>query len=52
MSAVTPLTSQPLDLGEGARWVDGRLVYVDIMSGSLYERAADQLAAHPPSPTC
>lgn len=24
-------------LAEGARWVDGRLVYVDILDGSLYE---------------
>ncbi|MCX5126782.1 SMP-30/gluconolactonase/LRE family protein [Streptomyces sp. NBC_00347] len=43
-------SSQPLDhvevwaagdheLGEGARWIDGRLVYVDILSGRLLEVA-------------
>ena len=37
MSAVTALTDRPLELGEGARWVDGRLVFVDILSGALYE---------------
>lgn len=28
---------QPLELGEGLRWVDGRLVLVDILAGRLYE---------------
>lgn len=30
---------EQLELGEGARWVDGRLVLVDILAGRLYEHA-------------
>lgn len=38
---VTALTRQPLELGEGPRLVDGRLVLVDILDGSLYEHPGD-----------
>src|SRR6478672_10502362 len=31
----------PYQLAEGARWVDGRLVFVDIMAGRLYELTDD-----------
>lgn len=30
------VTDSALELGEGARWVDGRLVLVDILAGRLY----------------
>ncbi|MEU8001202.1 hypothetical protein AB0B66_08600 [Catellatospora sp. NPDC049111] len=30
-----------LELGEGARWVDGRLVLVDLLAGRLLETAGD-----------
>ncbi|MDH6108188.1 sugar lactone lactonase YvrE [Kitasatospora sp. MAP12-15] len=33
-----------LDVGEGPRWVDGRLVLVDIMAGALYETDGDRPA--------
>lgn len=29
------------ELGEGPRWVDGRLVFVDILSGRLFDAGAD-----------
>lgn len=32
-------TSQPLELGEGARLVDGRLVLVDLLQGTLHAHA-------------
>jgi sugar lactone lactonase YvrE len=40
MSDVTAITDKPLELGEGARLVDGRLVLVDILAGTLYEHRA------------
>jgi hypothetical protein len=33
-----------LRLGEGARWIDDRLVFTDILTGRLFEAAADQPA--------
>ena len=39
--AVTPLTGTPLQLGEGARWVDGGLVLVDILAGDLFTHPGD-----------
>jgi sugar lactone lactonase YvrE len=33
---VTALTDTPLELGEGVRLVDGRLLLVDILAGTLY----------------
>jgi sugar lactone lactonase YvrE len=33
---ITTLTDRPLELGEGARFVDGRLVLVDLLDGTLY----------------
>lgn len=38
MSAV-PLADEALELGEGARWVGGRLVLVDILAGRLLDHA-------------
>jgi sugar lactone lactonase YvrE len=35
--SVTPLTHEALELGEGARWVNGRVVLVDILAGRLLE---------------
>ncbi|MQA82378.1 MAG: SMP-30/gluconolactonase/LRE family protein [Streptosporangiales bacterium] len=35
-------TDETLELGEGARWVDDRLVLVDILNGSLYSTAGDR----------
>lgn len=37
--SVGPLAAEVLSLGEGARWVDGRLVLVDIVAGRLLEHS-------------
>jgi sugar lactone lactonase YvrE len=37
----TVLTTQRYQLGEGARWVEDRLVFVDILSGRLLEVGGD-----------
>jgi sugar lactone lactonase YvrE len=37
----SPRWADRLELGEGARWVDGRLVLVDILSGRLLADGAD-----------
>ena len=39
----TPLGDERLVLGEGARWVDGRLVLVDIVPGRLLEVSGGRL---------
>jgi sugar lactone lactonase YvrE len=41
MNDATPRWNDRLDLGEGARWVDGRLVLVDIVTGRLLEEVPD-----------
>ncbi len=41
---VTALTRRPLELGEGPRLVDGRLILVDILDGSLYQHPGNSLA--------
>jgi sugar lactone lactonase YvrE len=38
---ITALTDRPLHLGEGARFVDGRLVLVDLLAGRLYGHPGD-----------
>lgn len=37
----TPWSDDRFELGEGARWVDGRLVLVDLLAGRLYETTGD-----------
>ncbi|MBM0224659.1 gluconolaconase [Micromonospora sicca] len=40
-SEPTPWSSDRLELGEGARWVAGRLVLVDLLGGRLLETTGD-----------
>jgi sugar lactone lactonase YvrE len=42
---LTPWSADRLELGEGARWVDGRLVLVDLLAGRLLETTGDTPAA-------
>lgn len=37
----TPWSSDRFELGEGARWLDGRLVLVDLLAGRLLETTGD-----------
>ncbi|RKR92353.1 sugar lactone lactonase YvrE [Micromonospora pisi] len=37
----TPWSDDRFELGEGARWVDDRLVLVDLLAGRLYETTGD-----------
>ncbi|WP_326558833.1 SMP-30/gluconolactonase/LRE family protein [Micromonospora sp. NBC_01796] len=37
----TPWSDDRFELGEGARWVDGRLVLVDLLAGRLLETTGD-----------
>jgi sugar lactone lactonase YvrE len=37
----TPWSADRFELGEGARWVDGRLVLVDLLAGRLLETSGD-----------
>jgi sugar lactone lactonase YvrE len=41
---VTALTDTPLELGEGVRLVDGRLLLVDILAGTLYAHPGNTCA--------
>lgn len=41
---VTALTDTPLELGEGVRLVDGRLLLVDILAGTLYAHSGSTSA--------
>jgi hypothetical protein len=38
----TPWSADRLELGEGARWVDGRLILVDLLAGRLLETGGDE----------
>ncbi|HZE39084.1 MAG TPA: SMP-30/gluconolactonase/LRE family protein [Stackebrandtia sp.] len=44
MTSATPITAYTCELGEGARWVDGRLVHTDILSGRLLSPRSDGTA--------
>lgn len=41
MHHYTVVGSERFELGEGARWIDGRLVFVDILKGRLLELRGD-----------
>ena len=41
----TPWSADRVEHGEGARWVDGRLVFVDLLAGRLLETTGDEPAA-------
>ncbi len=43
-TGITTLTDRPLELGEGARFVDGRLVLVDLLAGTLYSHPGHRSA--------
>jgi len=43
----TPWSSDRLELGDGARWVDGRLVLVDLLTVRLLETTGDAPAGSP-----
>jgi sugar lactone lactonase YvrE len=38
----TPWSADRFELGEGARWVDGRLILVDLLAGRLLETTGDE----------
>ncbi|MFF7312347.1 SMP-30/gluconolactonase/LRE family protein [Streptomyces sp. NPDC008137] len=44
-ASVTVVVDGGYELAEGGRWVDGRYVYVDILSGRLFELHADAAPA-------